>query len=340
MSWAPSASIVEASNCVIDDGTSVSIAPAPRPRTCITSTPAGRLRSAGVASAARARRPSARRLALARARSLGLRDPDAASAILLFRCARAHATPRSTRDQRCATDRASRDRERRRRGGANRIGRRASELSRVSTSSKRGSSPMRTAASNRKRAYERAIRPRSLLAPRAARWSNLSRCARNPCRIGSRAMRRASRRGRCSAAPRWLCALASRRSGAAAESRATNRSAGRRRSRFLRRARTEGRGIGLDERPVLGPPLDPFDAEQDASRDGNGCLRRSGVSPGTVRLHARQCAVRDVAPEPDPDPARRRGQRHVGGAARRGSLELMTPSLFDGLAAPAAVRAR
>ncbi len=76
--------------------------------------------------------------------------------------------------------------------------------------------------------------------------------------------------------------------------------------------------------PVLGPPLDPFDTEQDAVAPGTGCLRgrgtffpsRDGVLCATARPGFTQVLPNDTGNDTSISPM-------VGG-----SLELMTPSLL------------
>jgi len=85
--------------------------------------------------------------------------------------------------------------------------------------------------------------------------------------------------------------------------------------------------------PVLGPPLDPFDAEQDALANGNGCVVRTGTEANpvftrtgnlcdTARANPTQILADDEGDDTSVAPL-------VGA-----SLELMTPSPFDGWLRP------
>jgi hypothetical protein len=86
--------------------------------------------------------------------------------------------------------------------------------------------------------------------------------------------------------------------------------------------------------PVLGPPLDPFDTEQDAVLPGNGCLvtSTSPFGPPVITRSGTLCESFR------PDPTRIMGDSQSSdtsvAALVGGSLELMTPALFDALLRP------
>ena len=85
---------------------------------------------------------------------------------------------------------------------------------------------------------------------------------------------------------------------------------------------------------ILGPPLDPFDAEEDALAPGNGCVRRSDTPAGTVFTRTGTlCATSRQNPSqilfPD-DEGNDTSVATLVGA----SLELMTPSPLAGWSRP------
>jgi len=104
---------------------------------------------------------------------------------------------------------------------------------------------------------------------------------------------------------------------------------------------------------VLGPPLDPFDSEQDAVLDGNGCLQGTFQAdpppppnpdpppPGpfpermvyvpNARTNALCTTARDNPGKIQPDDS---GSDSAIAPLVGGSLELMTPSPFDGFLYP------
>ena len=97
---------------------------------------------------------------------------------------------------------------------------------------------------------------------------------------------------------------------------------------------------------VLGPPLDPFDTELDAQLPGNGCLQGILVAvpptpgppfpdhfeyiPGS-RTNALCTTARDIPTKIQPDDS---GSDTAIAPLVGGSLELMTPSPFDGFLYP------
>lgn len=79
---------------------------------------------------------------------------------------------------------------------------------------------------------------------------------------------------------------------------------------------------------VLGPPLDPFDAEQDALAPGNGCVQRIGTFPGPFGYSRDNKLCPTSRPDPtkiQPDDA---GNDTSVVPLVGASLELMTPSLL------------
>ena len=308
MSCAPSASIVAASNCVIDDGTSVSIAPTPRPAhvdhfDARSGTSAGSACSPTAGAGLRRRRFAPPASRSRRARLVGLRRSA--------RCSARRSSARAPGSGDAVTHTAS-SRERRApragSGGAdeaneNRIGTaRLGNLMRLRDHAKRESSPMRAAASNPiiGDRDSRLIRAIDLLRGAAAGTSSADAPATRAVDLA----RRDRARRRSAPATRYCAGVAARspRRGAARRSqRDESRALGAVVLAVLRHARTEGGGIASTTGHVLGPPLDPFDAEQDAFAPGTAAC--AGREPPTAQLRP---STRDGAlcPTARPNPAK------------------------------------
>jgi hypothetical protein len=86
--------------------------------------------------------------------------------------------------------------------------------------------------------------------------------------------------------------------------------------------------------PVLGPPLDPFDTEQDAVLPGNGCLVTSTSPFGPPVITRSNALCESFRPNPGTVMGNSQSSDTSIAALVGGSLELMTPALFDALLRP------